>query len=530
MNHHPSCVQIVPPSPLERRTGTLRRRVTVCLRRRFPMLRRLRSQKSPEVRWPLEMRLLRWAGGSDYHCLSDAVRGTLSVGDTGSGKSEFVGYHLATAHVRAKFGIAVFCVKQDEVERWKKLAADAGRARDVLVFDHPDKSELRFNAFQTEISRAGLGAGHTENLVRLFNEVSEITSRPTGGNQSHGGDPFWKLSTDEALGNAVELAVQAAVPLSAELLQQIILTAPKSAEEMKSPEWRGRSLCWKLLMEVQGLPRSARQQHDMEVVADYFLSVWANMASRTRSVVIASVTNVTASLSKGILRELFGGETNVTPDVLADGRILIIGLNLKEYSHIGLMSAALWKGAIWRWAERRDAKANPRPVAVWMDEAQNLVTRTDPFFASTCRSSRIALVMQTQTIGSLQAALGGGDGGKALTEMLAANLVTKVVTCTGDPTTQEICASMVGKAPRMFMSGSSNYQPQDWASRALGVSHEQSVTHGYSQHMEHVIPPATLGKLRTGQKGIVDAVVIRSGHPFSGTGQIFLPVTFRRDF
>jgi hypothetical protein len=167
-----------------------------------------------------------------------------------------------------------------------------------------------------------------------------------------------------------------------------VISAPTSLEQARSPEWRERSYCFKCLGKADGQPKTARQKNDFELVADYFLLEWPNIAEKTRSVVAASFTSVVDTMNRGLLKELFCSGTNIDPTAAEDGKILLIDLPVKEYLEVGLFAQIIWKHAFMKSIERRDVRQSPRPVFLWQDEGQITLTSEDQLFLTTARSAR----------------------------------------------------------------------------------------------------------------------------------------------
>ena len=182
--------------------------------------------------------------------------------------------------------------------------------------------------------------------------------------------------------------------------------------------------------------------------------------------------------------------------------------------------------------ERRDVKVSPRAAVLWMDEAAHLVTRGDMLFASSCRSSRTALVLMGHNLGSFHVALGGGETGRAETDGLFSLCNTKVFCANSDSVTNEWTSTLIGKAPRLFYNAGNSYQPQDWGSSLTGIGCNPSSTAGMSEQMDYIVPPTHFSTLRTGGPGIndrhVDTIVVQSGRLFHESGSTWRPVTFRQ--
>ncbi|MEW4569542.1 type IV secretory system conjugative DNA transfer family protein [Tautonia sp. JC769] len=465
----------------------------------------------------------------DPWTIADACEGTLVLGATGSGKSSGSGRTLALAFLRAGFGGMVLTAKPDERAVWEEYAREAGREGDLLVFG-PDRP-LRFNFIDHELNRPGVGAGLTENIVNLLSTVLEVAERGQGsGSGGREDEGYWRRAMRQLMRNLVDLLVMARGSLSIPDLYRLVVSAPTSLEETRSPEWRRGSFCWACLKEADERDKTPRQAADYGIVADYFMLEFPALSEKTRSVVVSTFTSMVDVLNRGILRDLFCGETNVTPQVVESGKVLVIDLPVKEFAEIGVFAQVLWKYAFQRSIERRDAAANPRPAFFWADEAQNFVTSYDMQFQTTARSSRVATVLLSQNLSNFYAALGGGERGRAEADSLTANLNTKIFHANGDPVTNEWAATLIGRTRQFLINGGSSYQ-----SAALldlgGVRSPPSISAGVSEAYEYEVQPNAFTALRRGghaSGGLVDGIVFQGGRRFRDNGRSWLRRTFRQ--
>ena len=76
---------------------------------------------------------------------------------------------------------------------------------------------------------------------------------------------------------------------------------------------RGRGLA--KILESQFL---FKLRHDFEIVTDYFLMEFSSLSDKTRSVIVSTFTSMVDVLNRGLLRELFCTDTNITPAAIED--------------------------------------------------------------------------------------------------------------------------------------------------------------------------------------------------------------------
>jgi hypothetical protein len=478
----------------------------------------------------LNSTLLHWGKGAPW-TLGDAVEGTLVLGATGSGKSSGPGQAMIEAFLSSGFGGLVLTAKQGEREAWEAHCRRYGRESDLIVFGSSER--WRYNYLDRELNRPGSGAGHTENIVNLFTTVLEVAERNSGQGSGRGDEAYWRRANRQLCRNAVDLLAVAKGRVSVPDLYRLIVSAPTSIEQIRSDDWRKSSFCFQCLGEADKRPKSARQQSDFALVADYFMLEFPGLSDKTRSVIVSTFTSMVDVLNRGLLRELFCEDSNTSPEAIEDGKIVLVDLPVKDFAEIGQFAQVIWKYSFQRSIERRDVGRNPRPVFLWQDEGQFFVTSYDQQFQTTCRSSRVATVVLTQNVSNFYAALGGSDQGRAEADSLFANLNTKFFCANSDPVTNEWGASLIGRTRQFFVNANSSNPSMDWFDLMGNFGRTSQNSGGVSESYEYEVQPSAFTTLRTGgekNNREVDAILFQNGKRFPSTGRTWMPVTFQQRF
>jgi hypothetical protein len=501
----------------------------------FQFLRK-RARKRPNAAtlavtlWSLQQSLFKLSKKDDV-TIGNAVENVLIVGGIGSGKTSASGRTLALAYLKAGFGGLILCAKPEEPLLWRRYAELAGRLDDLVEFG--PQSHWRFDPLAFELSRAGVGAGHTENLVQLFSALLDLGEKDGGRGGGKEGEQFWRKAFLQLLRNLVDLLVLSTGKISVPELYRLAISTASSLDQVRNPEWRSRSYNFLCLTEADKRPKTPSQQRDMELVADYFLIEWPNLSEKTRSVVLSTFTSMADVLNRGILRDLFTEGSNIDPTAIEQGKIIVVAMSLKEYGQIGLYAAALWKYAFQKSIERRDVTKSPRPVVLWQDEGQFfLLPATDFLFTSTSRSARVSDVLLTQSISGVVATLGGGPSGKAEADAYLSNYGTKIFHANTDPTSNEYAANLIGRCKQFVISANNNYGSNEgWS--GFPSNQQTGGSSGINEIVEFELQPREFSKLRTGgtaNRGQVDAIVFKNGAGFKATGRNWMKVTFTQDF
>lgn len=490
-----------------------------------------RAKPGSAPRDPLSRPLLHWSDHDDVFSWREAFSGTLVLGATGAGKSSGSGRALALSMLKNGFGGLVLTAKPDERAVWEGYCKAAGRTDDLVIFDAAGSHG--FNFLDYEMTREGGGAGHTENVVNLLSTVIDVAERgPTGGSGRED-EGYWRRANRQLCRNVVDLLALAKGRIAVPDLYRVVISAPTSLEQKGSEEWQRSSDCYRWLREADKRLKSSRERSDFGIVADYWLLEFPSLSEKTRSVVVSTFTSMVDVLNRGVLRQLFCGETTLTPDAVQDGKIILIDLPVKEFSEIGLFANVLWKYAFQRSIERRPVNEATRPVFLWADEAQHFLTSYDMQFQTTCRAARVATVLLSQNYSNFVAALGGSEKGRAEADSLLANLNTKIFHANGDPVTNEWAAGLIGKSVRYMASGNSSRPSDDGLLALVGLEGQRqpgSVSAGFSESMDFEVQPREFTRLRTGgpENWIVDGIVFQNGKTFRASGRGWLRVQFKQ--
>jgi len=487
-----------------------------------------RKETAPkEIRhWPLS-RPLMWFSDRDAFTLADACEGVQIFGATGSGKSSGSGRQLALAYLNAGMGGLVLTAKPDERSVWERYCRETGRLDDLLVMS--PSAGLTFNFLDHELHRIGPGAGLTENLVHLFSEVLSVAERRNGSGREDEG--YWRQAVRQLVRNCVDLLILGRRSLSISDLYRAVISLPTSPQQVKESSWRESSFAFTCLQAADQASKSSSRRRDLELVSDYMLLEYPALSEKTRSVIVSTFTSMIDVFQRSVLRELFGTQTTIAPEAIADGKILLIDLPVKEFQEVGRLSQVLMKFVFMRSIERRPPSDDMRPVFLWADESQNFTSDYDFQFQTTARASRVCTVYLTQNISNYYATLGAGEDGKAQADSLLANLNTKVFHANGDSVTNEWAAELIGRTSQFFVSANQS-RPVDLFSELFGMGGDTQMSSGVSETIEYEVQPRQFTALRKGgfaNARLVDAIVFQGGRRFVASGRTWLSTTFRQD-
>lgn len=466
----------------------------------------------------LDQVLLNWDEDNAFTVRDLLNGGCCILGRTGSGKTSSSGKRIGEAIVRlpGSSGLILAAKPGEDRAMWEEIFTAAGRRDDLLIFAPGEPLRLNFLAYEMN-----QGGGHTRSITKTLMTISEsLRSSDTNG---HEDADFWNREQERLLYNAIEMVRLAMGPFTAPDLQKFIGTAAISPQDFASEAWQDGFHNHALRAAFQS-PKTALEQHDWELARSYWMDEFPAMADRTRSSILTGVMGILHVFNTGLVRELVSTTTNVTPDVLFEGKWVFVDMAPSEWGDIGLFVAAGWKYLAERAVLRRVAKPDSNIVTIWADEAHQFLSSFDAHFITQCRSHRGALVFLSQSLHNFYAAL-SGEKGRHQADSLLTNFHTKILHALGDIETANWASNLVGKSLQTFTGGTTT-PPDSPLDELMG---RQRYSGNYSNHFESTLQAnAFMHGLRTGGESsgfMCDCYVVRSGQPFT-SGQNYLAASF----
>lgn len=255
----------------------------------------------------LDAALFHWTK-HDPFTVRDLVNGGVCiVGRVGSGKTSSSGRVLAQAIVNYRNSGGLICAAKpgEDVRLWQKIFAQAGRSRDLLIFEPEGK--LRFN-FLAEALRRG---GHTREITHCITTIGE-TLRSANTNRGENAD-FWQREQERMIYNSVGPVKLATGAVNAPDLQEFIVTAAEHPAQIHEPAWKNKFHCQSMQAAFEAR-KSKFDAHDFQLACDYWLSEVPAMSDRTRSSIMTGVLGILHTFNTGLVRELVSTTSNVGPD------------------------------------------------------------------------------------------------------------------------------------------------------------------------------------------------------------------------
>lgn len=447
---------------------------------------------------------------ADPWTIRDACQGTAVFGAIGSGKTSGSGQALAQAFLANHFGGLVLTAKRDEAANWRRYCAATCRTGSLIEVSARDSTyPHRFNFLDYEMTRAGEGGGRTENLVNLFSTVLEIDD----DNRSE--EAYWRNALRELVRNATDLLRLAGRPISIDALGDVIRSAPLSREEVQDDAFIHESDCAACIAEAYDQAETAHQRHDLKRTTQYWTEQFPAIPDKTRGCILSMFGSLTSGFGRSDFHQLFCTDTTFSPEDTFRGRVVLLDIPTLVYQKTGAIAQAVIKYVWQKAVARRDTTRNPRPVFLWVDEAQQFVNSFDAEFQAITRSHHGCTVFLTQNLPSYYAAI-HGRAGQHEADQLLGNFQTLVFHQNTCPVTNEWASERIART---------------WQSRTSFSTGPGGASTTVSQSPEYQVDPYEFTVLRKGgpeNDYEVDAIVFQGGRIWERSNRTYLKTTFRQ--
>lgn len=475
--------------------------------------------------------------GKDTVTGRDFMEGIHVFGKIGSGKTSSSGKSLACACLRAGYGGCVMTAKAEEVELWKNYCKEHGREADMIIFD--EKRHFNFLSYIFAMKGADGANAATDTLMKVL-KAAELAAGQ-GGKE---GEAFWIKTTREMILNTITVLYSAIGTVRVESIVQFVTSMPTSHPK---PEDAGKPVinyALDRLNRCKDKPVHKLPAHTLKRVRNYFLRQFIAMPEKTRGSIVTSVTAELNRFTDGILRECFTTTTDIVPEMVFNGSVIILSFPTLTYQEEGVIAQALFKLMFQRAVESRNGLAQQfreRPVFLYADEAQYFVSLYDDTFLSTCRGSKCAVVYLTQSLPTYFAQL-GKERSDAV-DGFVGKFGTKVFHLNACPRTNSYASELIGKGLKLHKNQSRTISSglqtnrgatQSSTNQGFNQSEGSNETSGASEHPGYLLEPNFFStSLKTGaplNKFLVDAVWFKAGanfqEPIPDTNSNVLLVTF----
>ena len=435
---------------------------------------------------------------ADVWRIRDASEGLLIFGAVGSGKTSGSGSAVTQNFLRAGYGELVLTVKPDEASRWLRMCERTGRSADCIHVTYGSGHKLNILDYETQ--RTGKRLSITDDLIALFRCIIGVTS---GSKKNDKGDDFWTLAPNRLMARLFDTFLLADEPISLDSLIQFVESAPTNPAQH-----------WQTIKGFAEIINRARQNSEKGTLDDkddfrkafhYWTKAYPNTTEVTRSGIITGFSAMADALNARGIKEIIGMETNVTPEMILSGKIVILDFPIKGSVSGGLMMQAAWKLLFQQAIERRADKNKPtaRPVFLWEDEGHEFFSHHDVRFQPTARDCRVSHVIMSQNIHNF---LHLGHDAHAVYAVFAA-MNTYIFHTNGDHETNSWASQRIGDERKTTLKSSGLFRDIPKEELSFFENRRPDVMKsagGFTlgEEKKRAVPPEDFGKLKKAAMGL----------------------------
>lgn len=515
----------------------------------------------------LEQRFLRLTP-TDYLTARSVMANILITGGTGSSKTTTAAESIGKACLLAGMGLLNLCYKADEAALWTRRCAETGRSKSLL---HWNSANYRFNFISYYLSKYGAkGINSVVECIVALLETIRLAS-PSPGRPS---EVFWTDAIRGLLRNAL-LPIYAAIGnVTIHDLLRFIRSAPQTESQFRDPAWQQSSFFFKIFNKAH----HTLEESELDNMLGYWKEDFAKLDPKTRSNILISLTTALGRLSSGLLNEIFCTDTNIVPDLCAQGAVILMDFPPAVFGEDGMVAQLLFKYFFQEEMLARNSyppEYRRRFIVLFMDEGQRFITPRDAQFLAVCRSSRVGVVFITQSLPSIYASI-GGDNPQYSGQQFVSNFGTKVWFANSCVETNTWSSNTIGKglhrrgnfsqgqgtnhgygmgmgegtnwgmsqgfggssssgpgggsSGSSWNSGSSQGGNDNW-NRSRNSGTNWSNSQGYSEQMDFRVEPGTFATFKTGgpaNNGIATCIWYENGRRFNASGDNCLYLSWRQ--
>jgi len=462
---------------------------------------------------------------ADVWRIRDACEGVLIFGGVGSGKTSSSGATIARAFLHAGFGGLVLTVKPDEAARWERMCRETGRECDFIHVTPNSKYKLNF--LQYELQRPGERLAITDDLIALFRTLIAVMSR---SKQPDTSNDFWTNATNQLMRKLVDIFLLAGEPVSLDGMVRFIDHAPTSPDK----DWREDEMFADVLNRAEAFARqgSEMDKRVFRETFDYWTRAYPNVADVTRSGFITAFSAMADNLSGRGIYEMVATETNLTPEMILSGKVVVLDIPLKGNVQGGMMAQSMFKLLFEQAVERRADKgqSTARPAFLWEDEGHMFFSQQDVNFQPTARDVRAPRVILSQNLHNFYQQ---GHNQHAVEAVFSA-MNTMFFHTNGDMTTNRWASDKIGEIRKLKLTTDGLLRPmQDkdysfWERRPEEVKNVGKMS--IAEERKSGLPPEDFARLKRGGDGTSEAVLLWLSHQFAVNGnRNFCVVTFMQE-
>ena len=354
------------------------------------------------------------------------VTGTIGSGKTSSALYPITKQLLSYQHnnYNKKIGMLVLDVKGNYYKKIKEFAYEYDRMEDIAVLEI--NGAFTYNPLDKPELKASVLANRLRIILDLFSGKSS--------------EPYWTDKAEQILTECIKFC---------RLYNNGYVNFEEIHKLVTSKQYYENRL--NLVRELYVKNKLSNEEcYNLSTAINFFEKEYFKLDDRTMSILKSQITRITGCfMSDYNVSKTFNSRKNNNNsinlnEVVEDGKIIILNMNIAQYKNLSKIIAAYLKLDFQSEVLSRlsnEEKNRERAVAFISDEYQEYITESDADFYAQSREAKCINVVATQSYTSLLKTLGN----ESVLKVVIQNLINKIWFRTDDLYTIEEAQKQIGK-------------------------------------------------------------------------------------
>ena len=398
-----------------------------------------KKKKQKEIENDNDLKLLigynRKTGEKVYLPKSGLFQNFLITGTIGSGKTSSAMYPFTKQLIKynylnpnKKIGMLILDVKGNYYSQVKKYVQNYNLQDDLIVIEL--NTNITYNPLHKPNLKPIVLANRLKTILELFSENNS--------------ESYWLDKAEQILAEAIKLC---------RLYNDGYVTFAEIHNLVTKPDYYKEKI--QNLRELFILNKFDREQiYELNMALNFFEREFENLDSRTLGILKSEITRITNTFISdyNVVKTFSPNKEELTflgfEDVIKNGKIVILNMNIAEYKNLSKIIAAYLKLDFQTEIMRSLSNQNERITAFICDEYAEYVTKTDSDFFALSREAKCINIVSTQSYSSLKNTLKDETSVKVICQ----NLINKIWFRTDDIFTIEEAQKQLGKEDKEKVS------------------------------------------------------------------------------
>ena len=358
------------------------------------------------------------------------ITGTIGSGKTSSAMYPFTKQLIKYNYLNpnSKIGMLILDVKGNYYNQVKKYVKKYNLEDDLIVIEL--KSKITYNPLNKPNLKPIVLANRLKTILELFSENNS--------------ESYWLDKAEQILAEAIKLC---------RIYNDGYVTFKEIHNLITIPNYYKEKI--QKLKELFILNKlSLEQIYELNMALNFFEREFQSLDPRTSSILKSEITRITNTFISdyNVLKTFSPERKELTflgfEDVIKNGKIVVLNMNIAEYKNLSKIIAAYLKLDFQTEIMKNLNNNNERVTAFICDEYAEYVTKTDSDFFALSREAKCINIVSTQSYSSLKNTLKDETSVKVICQ----NLINKIWFRTDDIFTIEEAQKQLGKEEKEKIS------------------------------------------------------------------------------